>query len=133
MYPKFANLQLRLQLNGSALKKMILRAPSILSCSVENSIAPTLDWLEERLGLNENELRRLAHNRPQLLVLKLENLRSKLEFLQFRLHVDDLSLKRIVLRSPTILICSTDKNIAPTLDWLKKTLDLDDVPRVLLK
>ena len=42
----------------------------------------------------------------------------KLEWLQTRLDLDDVQLKRMVLALPQLLIYSIEDNLAPKLDWL---------------
>jgi len=77
-------------------------------------------WLSERLGLKENEMQRMAQKHPILLQRNSNTLAPKLEYLQTRLLFDDASLRKLVLRHPTVFNFSTEDNVTPKLDWLQQ-------------
>ena len=57
-------------LSDAELKKVVMRFPALLGYSVEDNMAPKLDWLQERLELDAAQLKKMVLNLPQLLALK---------------------------------------------------------------
>ena len=51
---------------------------------------------------------------------------SRLDWLQRRLGLDDMGLRKMVLRLPSLLGYSVEDNMEPKLEWLQTRLDLDD-------
>ena len=56
---KFDWLQMRL-LDDAGLRKTVLRLPAVLGYSVEDNLAPKLDWLQSRLDLDDAGLRKMV-------------------------------------------------------------------------
>jgi hypothetical protein len=93
---------------------------------VEDKMAPTLDYLQQRLGFNDKELSRFVQQEPNLLVYRpQEGLEPKIQYLERRLLLDKDGLRKIVNRSPTLLALSQEDNIEPKLKWLEERLDLN--------
>ena len=56
-------LKRRLDLD-SGLKKVVLENPSLLAFSVEDNMAPKLNWLQDRLNLDAAQLRKVVLVQP---------------------------------------------------------------------
>ena len=82
-------------------------------------------WLRSSLELSDAELKRLVMRNPQVLGLSVKsNIEPKIDWLQSRLDLDAVQLRKIVLQ-PRVLGYNIEDNIAPKLDWLQKRLALD--------
>mmetsp|Transcript_25088 Transcript_25088/g.37905 ORF Transcript_25088/g.37905 Transcript_25088/m.37905 type:complete len:433 (+) Transcript_25088:160-1458(+) len=82
-----------------------------------------VNWLQQRLGLKEEELKKLLQNHPFILKYQSkENLEPTLTYLQDRLSLDDSELLRLVQRAPPILGLSEDK-LQHKIQYLKEQLN----------
>jgi len=119
------SLQSRLSLSEPELKKVVLGLPSVLSCSYEANIAPSLAALQSRLSLSEPELKKVVLRLPQVLGYSYEaNIAPSLAALQSRLSLSELELKKVVLGLPPVLSYSYEANIAPTLAFMETAFHL---------
>jgi len=107
------------------LRKVVLRLPTLLGMSVEDNMAPKLEWLQARIDLDDPQLRKVVLGALSVLSTGIDTLESKLEWLQMRLDLDVKQLRKVVLGRPQLLGMSVKDNLAPTLDWLQGRLDLD--------
>ena len=106
---------------------MVVSQPSLLNLGVDETLAPTLDWLQRRLGLDAAQLRKMVLRLPPLLGYSVEDtMEPKLDWLQRRLDLDAAQLKKVVVPFPALLGYRVEDNLAPKLDWLQTRLDLDD-------
>ena len=107
--------QLRLGLETPReLRRLVLGLPSILGLSFESNIAPKLDALQARLGLEEEELALLASKPPQVLGYSFErNVLPKLAYLQETFGLSDAELKQRVLALPALLGYSVERRYRP--------------------
>ena len=82
-----------------------------------------MDWLQERLSLDRDQLRRIVKLQPQLLVYKMEEtLEPRLVWLKNRLEINkEEVLKHLVVRAPNILTLSI-KNLEPKWNFLQSQL-----------
>ena len=70
----------RLDLDEARLRKMVLAYPSLLGYSVEDNMAPKLEFLAREIGLSHAELREWVVRNPSTLGLSLANrYRSRIE------------------------------------------------------
>ena len=104
-------------------------------------------WLQSRLQLSTVEIQRIAQLQPGILTRQSNKnyyypnkksstegdndpfplaLSPKLNILQQRLQLDDISLKKLIIRTPSILMASLDGNLEPKLHYLQTKLSLDD-------
>ncbi len=88
-------------------------------------MAPKLEWLQMRLDLDGEQLRKVARH-VSVLSTSIDILESKLDWLQSRLDLDAAQLKKVVVALPSLLGMSVEDNVEPTLEWLQRRLDLDD-------
>ena len=96
----------------------------ILTVAVQSpELAPCSLRLQARLGLSDEQLRRLATRLPQLLGLSVSaNIEPKLRFLQQVLELDEASLRREVLRAPTVLGSSLTNSLRPNAEMWQDQL-----------
>ena len=75
-------LQQKLLLDDKTLQKLVL-GTTVLHNNIEDNIEPKLNWLQERLGLDEGELANIIARNPR------DNIMPTLDWLQQRLRLDD--------------------------------------------
>ena len=82
-------LQQKLLLDDKTLQKLVL-GTIVLHNNIEDNIEPKLNWLQERLGLDEGELAKIIARNPSIMHFSLEdNIMPTLDWLQQRLGLDD--------------------------------------------
>ena len=107
-------LEARLGLNEAELKKVVLRLPSVLGLSVDDTVLPKLAALQERLDLSEAELKKLVLSLPAVLGYSIvANVLPSLAALQSRLSLSEAELKKVVLGRPSVLGLSVDDTVLP--------------------
>jgi hypothetical protein len=85
-----------------------------------------LDWLQERLGLEDVQLMTLVKRFPEVHTLSIEEqLQPTLDWLQERIGGTNKELGAWVLRQPIILRLSVPEQLAPNIAWLQERLALD--------
>ena len=85
-----------------------------------------LDWLQARLGLNDEDLMALVKRFPEARTLCIEDqLQPTLDWLQQRIGWTDKELGEVVLRQPMILNLSVPEQLAPNAAWFEERLALD--------
>ena len=88
-----------------------------------------VNWLQNRLSLNDNEIKKIIQSQPTILWNQSESdtgLAPKIDWIQERLILDRKGLTKIITKSPAMLLLSIKDNIEPTLNWLQDRLMLDD-------
>ena len=99
--------------------------PPLLYLSVEDNLAPKLDWLQDRLDLDAAQLKKMVLRLPAVLGYSVEdNLAPTLDWLQTRLGLDDAGLMKIVVTCPQLLGLSVEANMAPKLGFFEEVLGL---------
>ena len=90
------------------LRKMLLSDPYLFSCSVENNLLPTINYLRDNFGFSSASVLTLVKACPGILGLSIEkNLSPKLRFFQEAMGLKSLSdLSRCTSRHPQILALS---------------------------
>ena len=97
--------------------------PQLLGLSVEANLEPKLHWLQTRLDLDGEQLRKVAGH-VSVLSTSIDILESKLEWLQTRLDLDDVQLRKIVLTLPSLFNYSVEDNLAPKLEFFAREIGL---------
>lgn len=125
--PKLDFLRTRLQLSDDeSLRKIVMVAPHILCCSIEDNIEPTIKWLQNRFGLDDKAVGKLIMRHPYTLGCSVtENLEPTVEWLKKRLSLDDVALCTIIQRCPQIMHLSVETNLSLKIDWLEERLEMD--------
>jgi hypothetical protein len=96
----------------------------------------SLDWLQKRLGLHDEQSIALAKRFPDVHTLSVEEqLAPRLDWLQQRIGLSNEELGELVRRQPTILDLSIQDQLGPNISWLQHRLQLDSesLPRVVLR
>ena len=96
--------------------------------TLENGVLEErVNWLQQRLNLDDDELSKVIREQPSILGCSIpDNLEPTLDWLQQRLDLDSGALGKMIQTMPSILGCSIPDNLEPTLDWLPQRLDLDN-------
>ena len=118
-------LQQRLDLDDTALRKMIQQMPAILSFSISDHLQPKLDWLEQ-LGLHDAALMKVIRGNPSIFSKSISDLQTKIDWLQTRLHLDGSGIRKIISAKQQILGYSVPDKMEITLNWLQHRLMLSD-------
>ena len=96
----------------------------------------SLTWLQERLGLKDEQSIELAKRFPEVHTLSVEEqLQPTLDWLEQRLSFSDDRLGELVRRQPTILSLSIQNQLETNISWLQDRLQLDQesLGRVVLR
>ena len=121
--------QLRVLLSASEEEtdKLVCQNPTVLNFrDINESHAPKLKVLQERLGISEKDAGRLCLSRCRLLSTSLATLEKKIIWLQARLNINKTQMRRIVGRNHNVLVLSIDDNLEPTIDNIQSYLELSD-------
>jgi hypothetical protein len=106
--------------------KLIRQNPSLLKLNVDDNIPPKLALLQERLGIDQKAAGRTCLVANRLLTFSLETLETKLDWLQTKLNINKMQLRKIIKRRPHVLAYSIEGNLEPTLDSIQYCLELSD-------
>lgn len=82
-------------------------------------------YLQNEVGLSERAMWRITFEAGSALGMTAQTIRSKVEMLKNATNMTDSDLCTLLERQPTLLHLSAKNNIAPTLDFLIETLQLD--------
>ena len=83
---------------------MVVALPQMLGYSVEDNLAPTLDWLQTRLDLDEAELKKMVVALPSLLGYSVEaNMEPKLCFFEEELGLSPSEVRASIISTPARL------------------------------
>ena len=121
--------QLRILLSATdkEIEKLVRNNPTVLQRrDIVGAHGPKLKLIEERLGISKKEASRLCLKANRLLNVMLETLESKIDWLQARLNLNKVQLRRIIEGSPVALALSIEDNLEPTLDNIQSGLGLSD-------
>jgi len=105
-----------LRLSPSQVKRVLYRAPTLLSLNTDEKINDKICYLQSSLGLNDEQTRTLISSMPNILGLSIEdNLQPKLDFLKESIGSESI-LRDTVLRLPTLLGYSLTNRIRPRVE-----------------
>ena len=95
-----------------------MSVPSILTFSIDKNLEPKLEWLQQRLDLDDAAAGKMIRRVPNIFTCGIDkNLEPKLEWIQQRLSLTDGGLSNFVQKLPSILCCNVDNNLEPTLEF----------------
>lgn len=107
-----------------------LRQPNtnqeILSLGTLGNMSSTISYfyLQDELGLSEEALWKITYEAGSVLEMKAGTIRRKVELLRETMGLSEADIVQILERQPTILQLSADKNLAPTMLFLLRKLEL---------
>ena len=81
-------------------------------------------YLKDELGLSEEVMWKITHDAGSALGMKASTIREKVDVLRSTMDLSPDDLQRIFALQPTILHLSAKKNLAPTILFLVRQLDL---------
>ncbi|KAI5074772.1 hypothetical protein GOP47_0010733 [Adiantum capillus-veneris] len=104
-------------IEGKALCRAILRRPNLLNYSTEKILSydpetklkPLIDYFLE-LGLNEKEVAKVIHRRPQIMSCTAERLKKVAEFL-IGLGLKDYMVGKVLVASPQVFTLNTENKL----------------------
>ena len=97
-----AGLRSALRLDDGELRKLVLRLPPVLSLSVDDNIAPSLQALQALLGVDEAELGKLVRRTPSLIAYDSTRVEDKLAALAELFNGTDTAVA-MARREPALL------------------------------
>lgn len=102
-----------LNLSPFQVKRVLYRAPGLLSLNADVNIKDKVSYLQSTLGLTDDQTRKLIAAMPSLLGLSIaNNLKPKLDYLKASIG-NESALRDSVLRLPTLLGYSLMNRIQP--------------------
>ena len=116
-------LQEKLILDDKTLGRIIVRSPRLITDTVT---LENLSWLQNRMTLNDKQMRTIFMIFPQCTAYKMEFLDAKISFFEERFNLNSTQVGKMVAISPTILGINVEDNLVPTMDWLQTRLLLSD-------
>lgn len=81
-------------------------------------------YLQNELGLSEVAMWRVTYEAGSALGMTADTIRHKVDVLNATMNLSSEDIRQLIERHPTILHLSADKNIAPKILYLVRTLDL---------
>ena len=81
-------------------------------------------YLHHELGLSEDIMWKITHDAASVLGMTANNIRQKVQVLQFAMDLSIDDIKSIIERQPSLLQLSAMNNLSPTLDWFLDSLQL---------
>merc|ERR1712194_760900 len=93
------------------------RCPPLFGCSVDTNLEPTLDWLQQRLDVDDVTVSKMIRRLPSILGMNIDAMEPKINWLQQRLNLGDAAASKVIQKLPSLLCSNVDANIKPTLDF----------------
>mmetsp|Transcript_25519 Transcript_25519/g.53121 ORF Transcript_25519/g.53121 Transcript_25519/m.53121 type:complete len:145 (+) Transcript_25519:764-1198(+) len=105
----------RLELDEGQITRIIRYCPSVLGRSIDDSLDPSVQWIEKRFNLRDKSaVRDMICKCPALLSYNVKsNLEPKIAFLMKVLGGDESKALAILAHNPTLLSYSLEKRIQP--------------------
>jgi len=92
-----------------------------------------LTFWQDRLLLDEDELRKFVLAHPSLLIFSTEeNVKPKLEYLQKRLSMDDQQLHEFCIKHPRALGLSIELNLEPKIAFFESLIGANEAKAMLI-
>jgi len=112
-------------LESREIANLLKTCPGILGLSIENNLHPTMDFVKRCLGLDDSNFKKIMKKHPQILLLSLENLRSKVEYFRSIERLSNVNqtnflARKIAISAPSTFSLSLKENIIPTVEFLGK-------------
>lgn len=123
-----------LRVPRTELPRMIMRQPSLMGLSLEDTLRPTATALMETCGLAPEELGNILDRSPNILSLSWKrNVEPTLGFLRDRLGMTQSQLKNIVFTTPRVLTHSVKSSLEPKLHMIQASLNHEGSPQQATK
>lgn len=109
---------LRERVGISDLGKILSAYPTILCFDVKSQIAPVVTFLEDTIGIDNNNIPLLLQSYPALLGKNVDDLDEVVDFLRL-LDVDEESLESIIRAFPSLLTVDVEETMIPVVEFLR--------------
>lgn len=126
LVPKLEWCRHRLDLRQEGVERVLSKAPSIFTYSIDDKLEPFLSWFQNRLNLEDYDLRRCILRYPTLFHSSPSTLKTNLQWLQKVLVLDNDELSKMIVYRPDLLYLSLASNLEPTLIFYKMCLGDDE-------
>lgn len=128
--PTLNALQSKVGFSSSELRKVILRMPSLVGMSIDESsgrgLMQRLQFFHHEVGMTQSELRKAVIKQPSLLQYSVDNsLRPKLDFFVDELCVPWTEIPRMITRQPSLMGLSLKETLRPTATALMERCGLE--------
>jgi hypothetical protein len=102
--------------------------------SIPDNLEPKLNWLQERLNLNDAQVSKIVRGLPTIFACSIPNkLEPTLKWLQGRLSMDGDELAKLVGAQPPLLGLSISTNLEPTLDFYQECIGIEGTKELLAR
>jgi len=99
---------------------------------MSENLASKLDWLQKRLGLNDEQLSKMVWKCPNLFQYSIpKKMEPTLLWLQEWLGLGNDGLSRVLTRVPTLFHCSVDTNLVPTFEFYERCIGTRETQELL--
>jgi len=115
-----------LGLSHKQLRKLVLKAPTILGFSLNSKVIVTVDFLSAELGITRREVGTLLMTFPQLMTCSLENnIKPFFDSWRHDLGLDKSQLRRMFMKFPVLLGYNMHSAIQPKIEYMNSQLGLE--------
>jgi mTERF domain-containing protein len=100
--------------------------PSLLSLTNWQYLADDLSYfyLQDELGLSEESMLKITMEAGSALAMKAVTIKEKVDLLRTTMNLSDTETRELIEKQPTLLHLSAKRNLAPTILFLVRQLDL---------
>ena len=132
--PKVALLKERLGINQKAAGRLFFVGKWLLNVSVE-TLESKIDWLQARLDLTKEQLRKIIERSPSILALSIEeNIEPSLDIIQTSLELSDEELSKVIVKTSDLLLNDlSNEKFASRFSFLQRLLDIEENDIVSLR
>ena len=99
------------------LVKVITRNPAVLTFSVEDQIAPRVEFLKN-LGISHENVAKLILRHPQTLQYSFDGIKEHVDFLAKDCNMNDEEVAKTISRLNTFFSLSLEDNLRPKYEYL---------------
>ncbi|XP_031251468.1 transcription termination factor MTERF5, chloroplastic-like [Pistacia vera] len=98
-------------------KKILVQVPNLCRLSISGKIIPMMLYLED-MGVDKDQWAKVIYRFPGLLTYSRQKVQAIVDFL-YELGLSSESIGKILTRWPTIVSCSVEENLRPTVEYFR--------------
>jgi mTERF domain-containing protein len=102
-------------------RQILLKFPRLITWSIFK-IKHVVGYLRYELGMDAAQVKRILYQAPQVIGLSETNLKNKVQYLRETFAFKEEELRKVVAGMPTLILCSTDTNLHPKIEFLSGVL-----------
>ena len=118
--------------DAQGIAQIVFSFPQYFGVSLENNICPVVTYFMQEIDLDKADLRKVFSKCPQLLGLRLDAMRVKLDFL-IEMGFDMFTIRALIKRFPAFLRASMRHHLHPTLNILLEHAPMEVVRKIFYK